>query len=38
MGKDAGLVIYKIEKDGKLNGTWTIANQPGSGTEILTPQ
>jgi hypothetical protein len=38
MGTDVGLVIYKIGADGKLVGTWTIANQPGSGSEIPTPQ
>jgi hypothetical protein len=32
-----GLVIYQVMPDGTLNGIWTIAGQPGSGTEVLTP-
>jgi hypothetical protein len=32
-----GLVIYKVLPDGSLNGLWTIANNGGAGTEILTP-
>lgn len=32
-----GLVLYELQPDGSLNGVWTVADQPGSGTEILTP-
>ena len=34
----AGLIAYKIKSDGSLDGTWTIADQKGTGTEKLTPQ
>ncbi len=37
LGKDVGLVIYKMHADGTLDGVWTIAGQDGNGTEILTP-
>jgi hypothetical protein len=37
LGDDVGLVIYKLEKDGTLDGLWTIAGQNGNGTEVLTP-
>jgi hypothetical protein len=36
-GDTTGLVIYKVLPDGTLNGLWTIANNGGAGTEILTP-
>ena len=32
-----GLVIYLIEADGTLNGTWTVAGLNAVGTEVLTP-
>ena len=32
-----GLVIYLIQKDGSLDGTWTMAGVNAVGTEILTP-
>ena len=32
-----GLVIYEIKPDGSLDGLWTIADQPGMGTERLVP-
>jgi hypothetical protein len=32
-----GLVLYQMQPDGVLNGVWTVADQPGGGTEILTP-
>jgi hypothetical protein len=32
-----GLVMYQLQPDGSLVGTWTLANQPGIGTETLTP-
>lgn len=38
MGKDIGLVVYKMRPDGSLHGLWTIAGQSGNGTEVLTPQ
>jgi hypothetical protein len=38
MGKEVGLVVYKIKKDGSLHGLWTIAGQNGNGTEVLTPK
>jgi hypothetical protein len=37
LGKDVGLVIYKMHSDGVLDGLWTIAGQDGNGTEVLTP-
>ena len=33
-----GLVIYLIESDGTLNGTWTVAGLNAAGTEVLTPK
>jgi hypothetical protein len=38
MGKAIGLVIYRINADGSLEGLWTVADQDGVGTEVLTPQ
>ena len=38
MGKAIGLVIYRINSDGSLEGLWTVADQDGVGTEVLTPQ
>jgi hypothetical protein len=32
-----GLIVYHIKPDGVLDGMWTIADQPGSGTDVLTP-
>ena len=32
-----GLVLYQLQPDGSLKGTWTLADKPGSGTETLTP-
>ncbi len=32
-----GLVVYELQPDGSLRGAWTVADQPGAGTEILTP-
>lgn len=37
LGADVGLVIYKTQSDGTLDGLWTIAGQEGNGTEVLTP-
>ena len=33
-----GLVIYLIQPDGTLDGTWTMAGVNAVGTEILTPE
>ena len=38
MNGKIGLVIYLIQKDGTLDGTWTIAGVNAVGTEILTPE
>jgi hypothetical protein len=32
-----GLVVYELQPDGALKGVWTVADQPGAGTEVLTP-
>jgi hypothetical protein len=32
-----GLVLYQLQPDGALKGVWTVADQPGAGTETLTP-
>jgi hypothetical protein len=32
-----GLVLYQLQPDGSLKGTWTLADRPGSGTEDLIP-
>ncbi len=37
MGKDIGLIIYKVAPDGSMKGLWTIAGNSGVGTETLTP-
>ena len=37
LGNSYGLVIYELQPDGSLKGSWTIADQPGAGTEVLTP-
>lgn len=34
---DVGLVIYEINGDGSMDGLWTVADQPGVGTEKLIP-
>jgi hypothetical protein len=34
---DVGLVIYEINDDGSMDGLWTVADQPGVGTERLIP-
>ncbi len=33
-----GLVIYLVQDDGTLEGTWTVAGVNAVGTEILTPE
>ena len=35
---EAGLVLYTVEADGTLNGVWTVADQNGVGTDVLTPE
>ena len=37
LGNSVGLVLYELKSDGSLNGVWTIADQSGAGTEVLTP-
>ena len=37
LGGKVGLVVYELQADGSLKGVWTMADQPGSGTEVLTP-
>ena len=37
MGGKVGLVVYEMQPDGSMKGVWTIADQPGAGTEVLTP-
>lgn len=37
LGDSIGLVIYEIQKDGTLDGLWTLADQNGVGTERLEP-
>ncbi len=36
-GDAIGLGIYLVMADGSLNGTWTVAGEEGSGSEVLTP-
>jgi len=36
-GNLSGLLIYEIKDDGSLEGTWTIADKSGVGTETLKP-
>ena len=38
LGQSIGLVIYRINADGSLEGTWSIAGQEGVGEERLVPQ
>jgi hypothetical protein len=37
MSGGVGLMLYELQPDGSLKGVWTVADQPGGGTEILTP-
>jgi hypothetical protein len=34
---DPGLIIYKVDESGTLNGLWSVRGRNGSGTERLTP-
>jgi hypothetical protein len=36
-GNTSGLLIYQIQPDGSLIGVWTLAGQPGRGSEVLIP-
>lgn len=36
-GGTAGLVIYDIKPDGRMEGLWTMADRDGVGTETLIP-
>jgi hypothetical protein len=38
LGNEIGLVVYELQPDGRLVGTWTIADRNGSGSETLTPR
>ncbi len=33
-----GLIIYKVAKDGSMEGIWTLTGKDGAGTEVLTPE
>jgi hypothetical protein len=37
LGNEIGLVVYKVQADGSLQGLWTLAGKNGNGTEVLTP-
>ena len=37
MGNLVGLVIYEIRPEGIIDGIWTVADQSGVGSEVLTP-
>ncbi len=37
LGDAVGLVIYQVFPDGRMEGIWTVADQGGVGTEVLTP-
>ena len=38
LGESMGLVIYKVQPDGTMQGLWTLQGQSGTGTEVLTPK
>jgi hypothetical protein len=38
LGDKVGLIIYDLKGDGSIVGIWTIADQAGVGSEVLTPQ
>lgn len=38
LGNSYGLVIYKVQEDGSMEGLWTIQGQNGTGAETLTPK
>ena len=33
-----GLIIYKMDDDGSMEGIWTLTGKDGTGTEVLTPE
>jgi len=35
---EPGLIIYKVQSDGSLEGIWAIKGQSGNGSETLTPR
>ncbi|HEY1542281.1 MAG TPA: hypothetical protein VGG01_07720 [Xanthobacteraceae bacterium] len=37
LGNAVGLVIYEVKDNGVLDGIWTVADQRGAGTDVLTP-
>ena len=37
MDGQVGLLLYRMEADGSLEGTWTITGERGAGTEVLIP-
>ena len=37
-GNAIGLIVYRLNDDGTLDGTWTVAGQEGVGRERLVPQ
>ena len=37
LGEVVGLVIYRTQSDGSLQGVWTVEGRPGVGSENLTP-
>ena len=38
MGGAIGIIMYRVNDDGSLDGFWTVSGQNGSGTERLTPR
>jgi hypothetical protein len=38
LGGAVGLVIYMVQLDGSLRGSWTVAGLNAVGTEVLTPR
>jgi hypothetical protein len=38
LGTEYGLVIYKLQPDGSLQGRWSVAGKQGVGIELLMPQ
>ena len=37
LGDKVGLIIYQMNDDGSMVGLWTVADQAGVGSEVLTP-
>lgn len=37
LGDAIGIVVYKVQGDGTMQGLWTIAGKDGNGTEKLIP-